>query len=301
MNRKMKMINQTQNQLVTITKANLSRIKPKRKDFNSITEKYFRGIDYLLNTYQIRDIDLYAVVIENFDELAESNLLKIVTPTDPMSHINPPSKPKYHFYEDCEFLGRDYENWKIPVEITTLSKLKKNAGDLSGAEKIISDWREFWKENIKTYEHKRDYFAFIAGIKFGVQIENLHDLSHIKELNSGFTFYENSGLKNVELNIQLLIDEMTSMKRNSKEIQDFGYRIHKAYKFINEKKVFLIDIPGSDIAKWQIHCRNLINLLKLFFQVKFNNDVTFNGQILDQLGFEPCSKCAHKNNSKNYN
>ena len=92
----------------------------------------------------------------------------------------------------------------------------------------------------------------------------------------------------LEFQIEELLTE-ADLFRNSNQntfriIREKGYGAHTALEAKD---------PSSPLYTWHNTYKVPIkDLLMHYFRVKFNPNLGFDGHLLDQLGFKPCSNCS---------
>ena len=152
--------------------------------------------------------------------------------------------------------------------------------------------KEYLKPNNRNYEY----------LKLNVDMKLTGHMSPI-EVN-----YENSGVEvvfnasgsEIEQSIFKLLEKMETFRNSTeetkKEVASCGYATHKAFIVRdNGEKLIKKDIEGSIISQWHQYKTELKLLLREYFRIKLNPEFLFDINILEQLGFEPCSCCIGRN------
>lgn len=184
-------------------------------------------------------------------------------------------KPAYHHSDSCERLNSDYINFKIPVEI------------IARGEKEIERFRKWFQENRGLLcENEK---SFILHLKIAFRLHNAPKEGGVIVHNSGISDFDNANLDSLKIKMNKILNEAESFRNTSPEIKNeisrFGYATHKHPAVKN---------PNSNIYRWHGYKSSLKSLLITYFRVKFNPECEFEGLLLDQLGFQPCSACSKK-------
>ncbi len=208
----------------------------------------------------------------------------------------------YHCNLDCDKLNQDFNGVLLP------EKIKKQ-----GDEKI-EEFRQWYSENMHFFaENKKDIFDMHLKAKFGV---SLNDCVFLDKKNSGATSMENYSLDEickqiVELTMSFkewLLDdnnkEISDMRRYAFQIIAYNgkctYLGESSYK--SEEHLEAIQarnhsrFSAEDIQKclYEVHQSfkvPMIGLLKKYYMIKYNAESNVDVNVLEALGFKPCSKC----------
>ena len=179
--------------------------------------------------------------------------------------------PSYHFSESCKKLNSNFLNLEIPAEV-------KSRGDSE-----INKFRSFCKSNMDLLN--QDESAFITKLEAHFFLVNRPQ--KISHANSGHMNIENLSLPELEEAIDNLLIDADIFRNQSDQvrakIKNMGYGTHK----IKEAKV-----EGSTLNIWHNDYKERLKaLLREYFRVKLNPELTFEGGLLEQLGFNPCTYC----------
>lgn len=204
---------------------------------------------------------------------------------DTYTYIYEGSRPSYHKDQECLSLLSNYKNFKIPEEIKSKGKDE------------IFEFRNWFKsvEHLLADPDKSDILVARINARWGI-VANPKSIS-----------YNNSGLvenKNYSLN-----DIVDLIDKKLKDASDFYY-LNKTNKDILKKyakhsyrgyEKELLSIEGSgygdefikDILKEYdlIFKTPLKRLLVEYYRITLNPELSFDGKILDVVGFKPCLRC----------
>lgn len=260
---------------VYITKQNFNKILPLNEKLiipdnitlDTVYKKSLRGI---LST---REIGLLYTLKEFYSnkEFALDRYQKIRV-EDNKKFVYVSKNPSYHYDINCKNLTSDFVNFEIPEEI-------KERGDHE-----IYLFREFYKRNSHLLKEKNDVFLMRLKIEFKLE----HPPSRIEFDNSGRQEIKNIDLKELENLIDQLMFNAEKYRNKDEEtkeiIEKYGYGTHQRKE--TQKK-------ESPLYEWHhTYKLGLKELLKEYFRVKFNPNLSFDGKLLDELGFKPCAHCS---------
>lgn len=208
----------------------------------------------------------------------------------------------YHSNIDCDKLHQDFNGILLPEKI-------KNQGDAK-----IEEFRQWYRDNMHLLaEDKEDIFELHMSSKFGVKI---NEIGYLDKKNSGPTMIDNYSLEEICNQITSLAESFRTwlFTANDKETSDLrryaflniAYRGKCTYwgdsYFKSKENIKTIQernksrFSAEDILKCLYEAHHdfkvpMIDLLKKYYMIKYNSksDVAIN--VLESLGFKPCSKC----------
>ena len=262
-------------QKVFITKNNLSNIA-QRVDTSRFSEQDFDNLyrsklSHILSHKELALLCVYKEVCQD-PSLAFEVYKKIEESSPKNKYVFEGGSKSFHRDKDCDLLHGDYFNIEIPPEI-------KAKGD-----DAISRFREFCIENrilIETDEGK-----FLNKLQAAFMLVN--PPVTVKANNSGLEEVENLDLKLIEQQIDsVLIDAehyRNSSKTNADVIARLGYGSHRVKE---------TDDPTHPLHSWHFKYKlPLKELMRHYFRIRFNEDLSFDGFLLEKLGLKPCKKCC---------
>ena len=287
---------------VFITKRNLDRIT-KSVDLSIIrdSELYDKKIDFLskeeiAELLKIKsaisgniNINLYKQIEEVKEEISHDNLVFTYKKTD----------PTYHFHPQCDRLNSDFINYVIPSSISTNAELKANSkgyNDLDKKKYISQEgnkFRAWFKANINLL--KEDEESFVRKMKSHFMIND--GINEVRSLNTGKISFTNFNLSELKISIDLHIRKANEFLRkynnrgiiylfnsisNNKELDESNNT-----NLSNEELETFYNQYDSQFKK------PIKELLKQYYMVKFNPELSFDGNLLDKLGFRSCSSCSN--------
>lgn len=274
--------------MVFITQSNSNKIisKVNIKDLNLVGEVYDKPI-YFFNRYEEQRL----LAIREFIEYPERFLdvyCKIEKEEDSYSYVYEGNKPAYHCSVDCPNISSDFVNYKIPEEI------KKKGSD------TIKKYRAWFKENSYLLEESNTK-SFYSKCKEIFEIEL--SLDEIKYSNSGSFRIENIDLEELENEINDLIKGagrfFYKSKKHTKILRSFSKFSFLAYKsdVIQNNNTGYTDAEVKEMLRDydSTYKDSIKELLVKWYRVKYNPELSFDGLLLEQLGFHACKKCHGKN------
>jgi hypothetical protein len=189
--------------------------------------------------------------------------------------------PSYHKYPDCERLLSHFKNHRIPEEI----KIK---GDIA-----ILEYRNWFQSNMHLMDGKTDLFFDKLKTKFALSERPVQ----VNYNNSGSENFDNLDLSALEKRI----DDVIS-KANEYYSSDVSYKIildrfgKASFLYKNKKEPSDNDTDFSNEEIWAVlkvfdekYKSPLTFLLREYYRVKYNPELKFDGHLLEQLGFQPCT------------
>lgn len=182
--------------------------------------------------------------------------------------------PSYHTTNGCEWLNKDFTNIAIPKQIQDQA-LKKQ----------VKEW---------ILSHHNEKFHELNE-KFKKEFNCSENLQLVSLKNSGNTNLNNFDTKSI---IELLIkskfqnmDQMLNEQDESKSsiIKRLKYtslqNFYKAFKGKEDSEEFIIG------EKFHLEKDELKKIIYEFYKKKYNNELSFEGSVLDLIGFRACKSC----------
>ena len=201
-------------------------------------------------------------------------------------YVIPEKEPRYHSTTECERLNSDWFNYPIPAPIQA-----------RGWDEI-KRFRHWWRENALLYEEHRERFYIRLSADFNVP---LTQIDRVEAVNSGVQSFENLDLPSLKKMIEELLRNAGRYYYESEK--------HTAILKVFQKKTYLAHISeplrtnntsySDDEVKGLLteyssqFKQPLQKMLVEYYKVKFNPELSFDGQLLERLGFLPCGSC-HK-------
>lgn len=272
-----------------ITNYNASRIL-RQADLRGmkISERgIFKKSIYFFNWYEEMFLKVYQEMLENPSQFFGKVYQKVQREADDFTFVSPPRPPAYHEKLDCSLLHSDYKNFEIPQEITQ-----------QGEGKVL-EFRKWFLTVQNLYEQDPAAFQMRLQAKFGILVP----LSEIGISNSGVAEVENQSLDQLIQRIFKLLDEARVFIKSSPENQQILSPFNQKYSFLGlrdeplEKNLtpFSDDVVKAKMNEFEMNFKRPVkNLLLEYYRMTLNPDLTFDGDLLEGVGFVPCSQCSEK-------
>jgi hypothetical protein len=270
---------------VYITKSNANRIL-KQIDYDKIPDDntvvvYTKPL-YFLASWELKKLRAAKILYENF-EIFVKEYYQPLDNSDTFTYVFEGGQAAYHSINTCERLSSNYTNFKIPESIKS-----------KGKEEVMK-FRAWFKANRQLLEDRQDIFYLHLTAIFGVEALQVTSTS-----NSGTKIKENYDLKELEQHINDYIRrEYEYIKNPNTPEKDILLSFRKlTYLAYNKKPIKNNNTNFSDdeirtflLAYDRDYKKPIIELLTEYYRVKNNPRMVFQGHLLEQLGFKPCSYC----------
>lgn len=276
-----------------ITKSNSFRIisKINLKEAPEISEDVYDKPIYFLNSLEKKTL----IHFKNFLK-SPSNFIKDyykpIEVRDNFMYVYEGGRPSYHLTRDCSKLKSDYKNYAIPKQIRDMGNEK------------IKEFRKWFKSNIYLIDKPNDVFQMRIQNRFGIKIS----LSELNHENSGVIKINNLNLNELENKINsYLFESAQYFKKASQEKKDIirKYQKHTYLAYNNKefenKTRFSDDVIRRFLMEYDKNFKlPTKELLKEYYRVKYNPQLKFEGDLLEQLGFKLCNVCSKNNFEDNF-
>ena len=246
----------------------------------TVGEVYHKKL-YMFSKKELTHLLRYKSLMENPDGYFAS--YKAVKPRkDTFTFIKEGGTPSYHKSRNCEVLANTFTNYIIPEVIQNEGKEK------------CREFRKWFKLNEELLEEDSDKFYALLKEKYGVT-----KLDKIVRENSGVVQFIDMTVEELEEEIDKLILDTNKYLHRPKVVA-----ILKSYSkyYYQAKEGYVIpeittDHTNKEILKVLLEYKNkykqpLADLLKTYFRAKYNPNLNYDVNILEQLGFKPCPFCC---------
>jgi hypothetical protein len=206
-------------------------------------------------------------------------------PKDTGQFVRPEMSPAYHCTTDCPRLHADYKNYRIPYDV-----YRQGFGK-------ISEFRKWFQEHAELLEKDKPSFIGEMSVTFGIKRAAVEEVA---APNTGCEPFANLSLPELKNKIESLLnaaDEYCeSSPMHTRILGEFMVKTWLAYKD-EPIKYNKTGYPDNEIRQLLMEfVRNfktpVQRALVEYYRVKFNPDVSFQGRLLDRLGFVPCKTCG---------
>lgn len=179
----------------------------------------------------------------------------------------------YHCDSSCSTLNNEYENFELPPEVIARNNPQE-----------IARIRAFAKENKALLIENEERFIFKLQANFGLK----KGIKKIVLPNSGVAETENYNLPSILDAITKLLAQAEEYRNRDRETSNIIYRLGYATHIRREA-----NDPDHPLYVWHHTYKSQLKaLLQTYFRLKFNPELKFEGALLEQLGFKPCSRCC---------
>lgn len=269
------------------------------------------NINKIIYKTHLKDLDLtgdlYKIPIYFFSKYEQNSLLaiqellknperyfnKIYVPyeaVDTLSLIYEGKNPSYHKFADCPRLHSTYENFEIPIEIRDLGKEK------------VNDFRK-WFETVKHLLNEPEIFVMRLKLRWGIETNP----NAITISNSGSTEIENLNIEELENRIDLTIKNAGKFyyenEKNKTILYRYSKRTYLAYKndkLENNETDYSDEEIKTLLKHYDIEFKKpLKGMLIEYYRLKHNPNISFEGSILEKLGFKECGHCHNEEINNN--
>jgi hypothetical protein len=231
---------------------------------------YFIDLSKILSGRELKFLAKAKKALQNIDFATDMHIrMKIKEDTKTWAFEGGSSS--YHSSPSCPRLTANYLNLEIPPEI-------KHKGDAK-----IAKFRDFCKQHRALLEEDEPRFRSKLEARFLLKTRP----EKIYKDNSGSEEQPNLDLADCKKRIDELLKDAEEFRNENEEsrkiIRDLGYGTDRCKEALQE---------GSILNIWHNEYKSeLKKHLITYFRVKFNPDLSFEGKLLDSLGFSPCHSC----------
>jgi hypothetical protein len=193
-----------------------------------------------------------------------------------------------------------FKNFEIPFEISARVREKAEKEGKTSEEidilvvKQIKVFRAWFKQNFELFNTDAEGFLkALSTSTWNVQVKE------IEKVNSGVESIDNLNLTQLEIEIDKIISAAGRYFVNNKDRQSIIRRFQKmTFLAYRKGNIDINDTVLSDdelrafLLEYDTNFKKPIKeLLIQYYRVKYNPDLSFEGQLLQQLNFKPCSIC----------
>ena len=286
-----------------ITKANAVKIlrKIKLNDIPDISGKVYKKPIYFLSKSETKNLLLLQSLLKEPEKFAIEVYCPVVNKDTFQYVFESGQPPAYHSNKNCERLTSKFKNFEIPFEIKArvrerAEKEGKNEQEIVELEKQqVQVFRAWFKENFELFNADTEEFLKKLDIRWNIQ----RNVSEIERDNSGVETIDNLNLSELESEIDKIISEASRYFVNNKDKQHIIRRFQKlTFLAYRKGNIYKNDTNLSDdelrqfLSEYDTKFKKPIKeLLIQYYRIKYNPDLSFEGQLLDRLNFRACSVC----------
>ncbi len=276
-----------------ITRANsrkiLKKIDYRNTDYQG--DVYKKPI-YFFNHYEEQSLLALKELLENPESFVDEHYNQL-TLDNTNVFVFENANPAYHSDYNCPRIRADFKNYLVPREI-----IERGATE-------IEKYRAWFKEVAYLLEEddeiKKEIFLERCRLRFHLSVKP----EIYSKNNSGIYDIENLNLEELEERIDELLRKSARYYYKSPKHTDIIKQLSK-YAYLGSKPNAVIkkDVgyPSFEVKEILKEYDNEIKtpietLLREWYRVKFNPELSFEGHLLNRLGFKPCGCCHDPNYS----
>lgn len=286
-----------------ITKANSKRIlrKINLNDIPDIEGKVYKKPIYFLSKWETK----YLLLMQSLLKEPEKFAIEVYHPVvnkDTFQYVYESEQPpSYHSNINCERLNSKFKNFEIPFEIKErvrdlAIKEGKTEQEIIELEKQqVEVFRKWFKDNFELFNSDTEEFLKKLDVRWNIQ----RNVNEIERDNSGVETIENLDLNELESEIDKIISEAGRFFVNNKDKQHIIRRFQKLTFLAYRKGSIEInntELSDDELKQFLLEYdtnfkKPIKELLIQYYRVKYNPDLSFEGQLLERLNFRSCSVC----------
>lgn len=286
-----------------ITKANSKRIlrKINLNDIPDIEGEVYKKPIYFLSKWETKYLLLMQSLLKEPEKFAIEVYHPVVNKDTFQYVFESEQPPSYHSNKNCERLTSKFKNFEIPFEIKARAR-ERGLNEGKSEQEIleleihqVEVFRAWFKENFEIFNSDTEEFLKKLDIRWNIQ----RNVNEIERNNSGVESIENLNLAELEVEIDKIISEAGRYFVNNKDKQHIIRRFQKL-TFLAYRKG-RIDINDTELTDDELKeflleydtkfKKPIKELLFQYYRVKYNPDLSFEGQLLERLNFRSCSVC----------
>jgi hypothetical protein len=248
------------------------------------SKQYFNEEIYKKPVFFLSDKERERIYIQRYFLKNPEQLLKVyqrVKRFDSRTLVYEGGFSRYHKTLDCLTLKSKYTNYRIPEEIPN---------------DRVDEYRVFWRNNESLFSVDPNAWKEKVEKQF-VPISKIPE--RIESNNSGIHSIDNLQLEELEKKIDEIIDLSVEFFVNNPEKQQMiryyaqkTWLKNRKYQIKNKKVVESDEELREFLNQYDIQFKQPFkNLLLQYDMIRFNSELRFEGVLLEQLGFKPCTKC----------
>jgi len=238
-----------------------------------------RPLDFF-NRFEANRLLAFRLLCEDEEKFLTEVYTPLEIKDDTYTLVFEKMRHSYHRVNDCSTLNNQYLNFKIPVEI--------KREDESGWEIRVKDFRKWVKDHLHVYQRsKKDFFSQMFSDYHVTQISP--DDMIVERDNTGHEDVENYDLETLEPLLDKVIGQAYWFFEERNIPSYFG-----KYAFLAKTPEKLPNGAPHPVVLEEfksLYKEPITKLLKEWYMISLNPDLSFNGNVLEKLGFQSCWHC----------
>jgi len=286
-----------------ITKANSIRIlrQINLNEIDAVDGVVYKKPIYFLSKWETKNLLLMKSLLKDPEKFSIEYYKPIVN-KDRFNYVfESEQPPAYHSNEKCERLNSGFKNFRIPSEIKTRAQKKaeeegknKQETDIYIKQQVYI-FRSWFIKHLKVFKNEPEEFLKKLEIRWNV----FRKINEIEIENSGIVQFENLNLNELETEIDSVLRKAGQFFNQNPDKQNIIRRFQKLTFLVNNKdKIRINDTELSDeelrafLRKYDNDFKKPIKKLLIeYYRVKYNPELSFDGNLLERLNFRRCSTC----------
>jgi hypothetical protein len=270
---------------VYITKSNCKRFVRKLDEvtLDAISEELYRRDIYFFSRRERANLKGIRELFRN-PETFEMKYYKPIVTKDSLKYVFPETPPSYHKDNTCDRLNSNFKNYEIPVIIRE-----------KGAEEVLQ-FRKWFKENNCQSMNAKQYIEAIQ--RRFIYVGPINPAT-IERDNSGIEEKQNYSLESLENALDSILqdcdkffDQNINLRSLIVTYQKWTFLAFTFGKIENNSSGLTDQELRSFLLAYETKFKAPVkNLLVEYYQLRWNPNMEFNGNLLDKMGFKPCKNC----------
>ncbi|HWY35286.1 MAG TPA: hypothetical protein VNX68_11615 [Nitrosopumilaceae archaeon] len=254
---------------------------------DNVTNDYYKKPIAFLSVKDVKDMLAFKKLLGHSEDFIKDIYNKTI---DTKTYVFE-SQPSFHSDSKCKYLHSDFENIYLPEKI-------KSQGDQK-----INQFRSWCREKKYLRDRDKEAFKAMCCLTFGLLPEELED---VKGKNSDIHQEQNYKLEDLEEKINKILFEADDYSNSSektqvilKKFKEYNYLRIDKYPFHNSTKYSTEEVRNILSHQYDNYISPTVALIKEWLRISLNPELKFEGRLLTQLGFKPCSFCNNETEKEN--
>ena len=256
--------------MVHITRANFKKIIFEKIDIKSINirEEIYKIDLKWFNQYEVKELLAFKKMYQNPEDFFEK--YKQIELQDTRRYVWEGNSPAFHDNEDCDKLKSDYLNYTLPQKIQ------------NGDDATLKQYREWFTRYKNILFQNEDKFIELQNEKFGTL--ELPNRKHHN--NAGKAEIKNWLYEDLQSELDSLIFRAEIFYQNKMiNVEELRYSYNWNHILDEQKKVIFRTFEEE-------FKQPIKELLKEFYRITYNPNLSFDPTFLEGIGFSFCKYCS---------
>jgi len=289
--------------MVFITKANSIKIlrRINISDIDVIEGNVYKMPIYFLSKWETKNLLLMRTLLKDPEKFTIEYYKPLVNKDTFRYVFESQQSPSYHSIKECNRLHSKFKNFEVPFEIKSRAKERASKECMNDEDtdnlikQQVNTFRRWFGSNIEIYRNEPEKFLKILEVRWNVK----RKISEIEMENSGIEYFDNLNLNDLEAEIDNIIRKAGSFFNKNEDKKHIIRRFQKlTFLAYTKDGIRINDTELSDtelkefLRKYdQEFKRPIKKLLLEYYRVKYNPELSFDGNLLERLNFRQCASC----------